>query len=136
VEWDEVCRLATEFDGAIVVGNKNPAQLPSKALQYLTLPIPRIAVTVKRPDDALANFAAAKPGFIAVDLDSPDDALEAVAHLRRPWSLEELEPPASDAWAEVAGEITQFVVGCWNARGSSRPIRLRVAGEDQFRAQT
>ena len=136
VEWDEVCRLATQFDGAIVVGNKNPAQLPSKALQYLTLPIPRIAVTVKGPDDALASFAAAKPGFIAVDIDSTDDALEAVAHLRRPWSLEELEPPAADAWGEVAGEITQFVVGCWNARDSSRPIEPREASDDQLRAQT
>ncbi len=120
VKWSEACRLARGFDGAIVVGNKNPAQLPSKAIQYLTLPIPRLAVTMKRTGDALADFAAAKPGFVAVDAHSDDDALAAVAHLRRSWSTEELEPPASDAWSQVAPEIIRFALDCWNVRDPSR----------------
>ena len=117
VSWDEACRVAAEFDGAIVVGNRDPALLPSKAVQYLTLPIPRIALTQSRDGDELTRFAAARPGFMAVDVNSGADLARAVAHLRRPWPAAELEPPASDSWREVSREIVGFVTACWN-RGS------------------
>src|ERR1700755_2370123 len=37
--WNEVVAAATQHDLAVVVGNHDPATLPSKAVQYLTLPI-------------------------------------------------------------------------------------------------
>ena len=44
IPWNEVVRRARGQDLALALGNWNPAQLPSKAVQYLTLPIPRVAV--------------------------------------------------------------------------------------------
>ena len=43
-QWRTIVATASEHDVALVVGNHNPAQLPSKAVQYLTLPIPRAAL--------------------------------------------------------------------------------------------
>jgi hypothetical protein len=113
VEWPRACEIAQGFDAAVVIGNQNPAQLPSKAVQYLTLPIPRIAVT-PGPHSDLAAFAAERPGFIAVDIDSAEDIARALAHLRRAWSSE-LTPPPGDSWDAVAGEIAGFAIEAWAA---------------------
>lgn len=120
VDWPRACETARGFDAAIVVGNQDPAQLPSKAVQYLTLPIPRIAVT-SGPSSDLAAFAAERPGFIAVGIDSAEDISRALAHLRRRWSSELAAPPG-DSWDTVAREIAGFAIEAW---GTGRPLATR-----------
>ena len=47
--WSEIVDIAERYDLALVVGNQNPTQLPSKAVSYLQLPIPRLAVVGTAP---------------------------------------------------------------------------------------
>ena len=114
VDWGRACQIARDFDAAVVVANRNPAELPSKSIQYLTLPIPRIAVTASGDPGELGAFAAQRPGFIAVDVDSREDIPRLIAHLRRAWSDEALSPPAGDSWAEVAREVVGFAIEAWD----------------------
>jgi hypothetical protein len=114
VDWGRACQIARGFDAAVVVANRNPAELPSRSIQYLTLPIPRIAVTASRDPGELGAFARQRPGFIAVDVDSRDDVPRLIAHLRRAWSDEELSPPAGDSWPEVTREILSFAIEAWD----------------------
>jgi hypothetical protein len=116
VDWPRACKIAQGFDAAVVTGNQDPAQLPSKAVQYLTLPIPRIAVTPGADSD-LAAFAADRPGFIAADIDSDEDIDRALEHLRR-MSSAELAPPPGDSWDAVAREIAGFAIEAWAAAPS------------------
>jgi hypothetical protein len=97
---------------ALVVGNVNPGQLPSKAVQYLTLPIPRLAITEGSPSDALAAYAGETPGWLAL---SPGDSLAAdrvAEHLAADWSGDRLSPPADESWPGVARTIADFVQRC------------------------
>jgi hypothetical protein len=128
VDWGRACQIARTCDAAVVVANANPAKLPSKAIQYLTLPVPRIALTVSRGRGELAAFAERRPGFIAVGLDSPEDIPRMVHHLGRAWSDEELSPGAGDAWSEVADEVVRFAIQSWDrAHGTTRQQEERVA---------
>jgi hypothetical protein len=128
VEWARACEIARGFDAAVVGANKNPAQLPSKAIQYLTLPVPRIALTVSGDGGELAAFAAQRPGFVAAGVDSPEDIPRMIAHVRRAWSDEELSPSSDDSWAEVAREVVRFVTQSWDratvprARGQAERV--------------
>jgi hypothetical protein len=114
VDWGEACQIARGFDAAVVPANQNPTALPSKAIQYLTLPIPRIAVTASGDRGELGEFAGRRPGFLSVDVDSREDIPRLIAHVRREWSDEELRPPAEDSWAEVAREIAEFAIESWD----------------------
>jgi hypothetical protein len=120
VDWARACQIARTFDAAVVIANANPAKLPSKAIQYLTLPVPRIALTAGGDGGELAAFAANRPGFIAVDLDSREDIPRMRSHLRRAWSGEELRPSPGDSWAEVAREIVEFAVRSWDRAAPPR----------------
>src|SRR4029079_8947810 len=108
------------FDGAVVVGNKDPAQLPSKAIQYLTLPIPRLALTGGRPGDELAGFAAAKPGFVGIEIGAEDGPVRAIEHLRRPWTAAELAAPVEDAWPSVSRRVAEFASERWQGVARDR----------------
>jgi hypothetical protein len=110
--WNEVVQIADRYDAAIALGNHSPAQLPSKAVQYLTLPIPRIAVTSGKPNDALAHHAVRRPGWAVVSSMDPTPAPKVAEHLARRWDEASLEPPAEDAWPVVAAEIAEFVNSC------------------------
>jgi hypothetical protein len=114
VDWGEACQIARGFDAAVVPANQNPTELPSKAIQYLTLPIPRIAVTPSSNRGELGEFAARRPGFLVVDLDAREDVARLIAHVRRAWSDQELAPPPGDSWPEVASEIVEFVIESWD----------------------
>jgi hypothetical protein len=114
VPWERAREIAKTFDAAVVVANAHPFQLPSKAIQYLTLPVPRIALTVSGDGGELATFAERRPGFIAVGLDSTQDIRRMIDHLRRAWSDEELSPSADDSWAEVAREVLRFAIRAWD----------------------
>lgn len=131
VEWGRACQIARGFDAAVVVANRTPAELPSKAIQYLTLPVPRIAVTASGDRGELGAFAAQRPGFIAVDVDSQEDIPRMITHLRRAWSDEELSPPAGDSWAHVACEIAGFAIEAWDRK---RPLGGRDHSEHVARA--
>jgi hypothetical protein len=107
--WDQVVERAGDYDLALVLGNKKGVQLPSKAIQYLTLPIPRLSVTGRLEGDALADYVRDKPGWLAVSSDSPQLAARVAAHVGRDWSSRDLEPPADEAWPVVAETMVDFV---------------------------
>ena len=110
--WEDVVEAATQHDLAIVVGNRNPAQLPSKAVQYLTLPIPRLAVVGEHPADALSDYVGGKPGWLTLPGGAPPDvaARAVAAHVRRPWGPEDLLPPAQECWDEVAATLVDVLL--------------------------
>lgn len=113
VPWPEAVRQAERFDAALVIGN-SPAhrmQLPSKAIEYLSLPIPRIALSSGQ-DDALYRYALDGPGYLVV-LDGDMAAGRLVAdHLRRDWDPREMEAPPGESWGAVAEEVARFVGRC------------------------
>jgi hypothetical protein len=121
VEWARACEIARGFDGAVVGANKSPAQLPSKAIQYLTLPVPRVGVTASSDPGELGAFASQRPGFIAVDVESREDVSRLISHLRRPWSAEELTPPAGDSWDAVARQVVEFAIEAWDRQRDPKP---------------
>lgn len=110
--WAEVVAAATDHDLALVVGNRNPAQLPSKAIQYLTLPIPRLAVVGAHPADALSAYVRGRPGWLTLRDDAPADLAGAAvaAHLSRPGTAELLAPPPEESWEAVAQTVLDFTL--------------------------
>jgi hypothetical protein len=124
--WDQVVATACEHDAAVVIGNRNPAQLPSKAVQYLTLPIPRVAVVGGQPSDALTDYVCDKPGWTAVRWDACAEVAgnTVASHLARVWSLRQLAPPASESWREVAAVLVDVV----HAHALGGPRHLSPAG--------
>ena len=110
ISWDEVLAEAHGFHAAVVIGWQNPAQMPSKAVQYLTLPIPRIAMVNSGDADALATYAGDKPGWAVVE-DNGHQADEIIAsHLSRSWLPVDLQAPTSESWEAVEHILGNFVV--------------------------
>lgn len=109
--WDDVMRSALDYDLAVVVGNVTTGQLPSKAVQYLTLPIPRMALVLNH-GDALAAYTSRMPGWLVLSSDAPDQPQRVREHVTREWPAEALKPPAGEAWPGVAREIVEFVERC------------------------
>jgi hypothetical protein len=109
--WNEVVAAATQHDLAVVVGNHNPATLPSKAVQYLTLPIPRLAVVGADPGNALTAYVRDKPGWLTLRWDAPKDAAAAAvaAHVRRAWTRDQLAPPPGESWDDVASALVDVL---------------------------
>ena len=105
--WPEVLERARSFDLALVVGNVNAAQLPSKAVQYLTLPIPRLAMA--EPGDALSTYVADKPGWLTLGPADPAAPQAIDAFLSRGWDATGLAAPAAESWPEVADTIAGFI---------------------------
>jgi hypothetical protein len=110
--WDQVAGAASRHDLAVVIGNRNPGQLPSKAVEYLTLPIPRLAIVTGQTDDALASYVRDKSGWLSLRWDaSPEIAGEAVAaHVSRPWSAQQLAAPPQESWEAVAETLVEFTL--------------------------
>lgn len=107
--WDEIVERASDYDLALVLGNNKSGQLPSKAIQYLTLPIPRLSVTRRLEGDALAEYVRDKPGWLAVSSDDSELAARIASHVLREWSSQDLLPPADEAWPMVAEQVVDFV---------------------------
>ena len=111
VPWSEVARLAAaELDLALVVGNKDPRQLPSKAIEYLTLPVPRLALTSGVAGEALAEYVDGKPGWLTLSVEGPDPAERIFQHVAHSWTTEELAAPAHESWTHVADRLADFVL--------------------------
>jgi hypothetical protein len=112
IPWEEAVQSCARHDAAVVVGNNNPAQLPSKAIEYGTLGIPRVAVTKGLQDDALTRYAADKPGWLVVGTNQPDAAVAVKAHVEIEWDPASLRPLETDAWPEVAAGIVEWFERC------------------------
>jgi hypothetical protein len=127
--WSEIVSAADKYDLAVVVGNRDPAQLPSKAVAYLQLPIPRLALIGNGTDDALAQYVADKPGWIVVHVDGADGADKIRTHLSREWTEAELAPPENESWDEVTTEIRRYLDTVLNGRTPEPrpPADLNVA---------
>ena len=123
--WDQVVSAASQHDMAVVVGNRNPAQLPSKAVQYLTLPIPRLAIVARQHDEALATYVRDKPGWLSVPWDaSPELAGDTVAaHVSRMWSPVQLAPPRQESWEAVAEMLVQFTLSATTTVCAPKPAQ-------------
>jgi hypothetical protein len=123
--WPRVLDFARrELDLALVVGNVDPAQMPSKVIEYLTLPIPRLALVAPPGDDAITDYVGDKPGWTAVCAQDRDVPNKVRAHVERGWTLEQLRPPPEEAWPAVGREIAEFLRGFLRDDRS----RLRIAG--------
>jgi hypothetical protein len=118
--WAEVLERAVNYDVAVVVGNRNHRQLPSKAVQYLTLPIPRLAIS-SGEGDALATYVRDKPGWLIVVPGSEDAPRLLDEYLAREWAPLELQPPSSEGWPVVADRIAAFLDECVGA-GSGEAV--------------
>jgi hypothetical protein len=105
--WPEILAEAPEFDAALVIGWADPAKLPSKAVQYLTLPIPRLALATSAAD-SLGRYVADKPGWATVGEADPNPASALAGLLAREWSAAELAPPASESWESVTARLGEF----------------------------
>ncbi len=110
--WPEIVARAGDFDAAVVMGNERGYLLPSKAVQYLTLPIPRIAVTNGEPDDALAEYAEAHAGWMVAPEGEVDVGERVWEHLARDRSAAELAPPEAESWPNVAVQVAAFIEAC------------------------
>ena len=108
--WSEIVDSAVNFDLAVVIGNHDARTLPSKAVEYLQLPIPRLAVVEDERHDALAQYVADKPGWIVLRLDETSSAEAIRNHLRQPWSEVDLAAPEEEQWDRVAAELVRFVL--------------------------
>lgn len=126
--WPEIVASAGDFDAAVVLGNQRGYLLPSKAVQYLTLPIPRIAVTNGEPDDALAVFAEAHSGWMVAGDGEAEVSRRLWEHLAHEWPPAELAPPAAESWTNVAVQVAAFIEDCVGGKPESASERAPVAG--------
>ena len=113
VPWPEAVRISTEYDAALVLGNRprHWARLPSKAVEYLGLSIPRIALC-DPGSNVLRDFAEKSPGYLALDEGDAATAEKVAGHLAREWGPAELAAPESESWDSVSPEIAEFVDRC------------------------
>jgi glycosyltransferase involved in cell wall biosynthesis len=117
--WEEIVARAHDFDAAVVLGNRRGDLLPSKTVQYLTLPIPRLALTAGEHDDALAVYAKAHPGWLVVSAGEAEVVRRLWEHLARDWPAAELAAPAAESWPNVAAEVAGFIEACVSDAGSA-----------------
>ncbi len=110
ISWTEVLAEAHTFHAAIVIGWQNPTQMPSKTVQYLTLPIPRIAMVNSGVDDALAAYVADRPGWAVIEDKSRTSPEIVASHLSKPWRPIDLQAPESESWEAVEHTLGDFVV--------------------------
>jgi hypothetical protein len=110
LSWAQILAEAPTFHAAIVIGWHDSARMPSKTVQYLTLPIPRIAMVNSGNADALARYVADKPGWVAVRDQDPSAAQIVAAHLSKRWSQIELSAPERESWDAVEHVLGSFVV--------------------------
>jgi glycosyltransferase involved in cell wall biosynthesis len=107
--WNDVIDSARHYDLAVVIGNRDPMLLPSKAVAYLQLPIPRLALVADRSDNALADYVRTRPGWLVLSASDCDTTERTRIHLSTPWSADQLKAPLSESWDQVCRDIGDFV---------------------------
>jgi hypothetical protein len=110
ISWDQVVLEANRFDAALVLGNRNQGQLPSKAIQYLTLPIPRIAFVSDESGDSLASYVADKSAWAVVRAGDVDFVAAVAAHVDRQWQPGDFSAPAAEGWPVVENVLCDFIL--------------------------
>jgi len=118
--WREIQEASACLSAVLVVGNVSSAQLPSKAVEYLTLPAPRIALVRDERADAIADYVRDKRGWLVAAHDAPDLSERIAVHIDHAWTEVELAPPPDEAWPNVAERIAQFVGERFDGRSSRR----------------
>jgi glycosyltransferase involved in cell wall biosynthesis len=111
ISWAEVLSEAHTFHAAVVIGWQNAERMPSKTVQYLTLPIPRIAMVNAGKADALAAYVIDKPGWAVVEDDSHDASEIVAAHLAKTWTSADLRAPECESWDAVEHVLGDFAAG-------------------------
>lgn len=128
ISWAEVLAEAHTFHAAIVIGWQNAGRMPSKTVQYLTLPIPRIAMVNAGNADALATYVTDKPGWVVVE-DNGHHAAEIVAaHLAKRWRPDDLQAPEGESWEAVEQVLGDFAVDVIARRSGPNPCYDRFGG--------
>jgi hypothetical protein len=107
--WGHAVAEAAGYDAAIVIGNVDSRVLPSKAVDYLTLPVPRVALTPDPDGDALGRYVRDRPGWLTVSPGERDAPGRLAAHVTRAWSQDDLAAPSSEAWPAVASRVADFL---------------------------
>lgn len=123
--WAQVVVESTRCDLALVVGNVGALQLPSKVIEYLTLPIPRLALLDDPARDPITDYVAAKPGWLLLAASETRAADRVFAHVGRGWAADELRAPPGESWPVVGAELAAFVEEQVGApkRADDRPAR-------------
>jgi hypothetical protein len=109
IPWREAITESARHHLALVVGAHDPSQLPSKAVNYLTLPIPRFALTTGRTDDSVARYIQRFAGWLAAPADAPELPQRIAAHVQRDWDPDVLAPPVSESWPDVIDQLSSFI---------------------------
>jgi hypothetical protein len=113
IPWEEAREIATEFDAAVVVGNRvsDGMRLPSKVFDYQTLPIPRIAFCASREDELFLD-SSTRQAFLPVVVGRDDLATRVREHLGTEWHPEDLLPDREDSWEAVSSRVVDFFIEC------------------------
>jgi hypothetical protein len=109
VRWSRVIELSAGYSAALVVGNRGGIQLPSKVVQYQTLPVPRIVVVEDPARDCIASYVRDKPAWLVCSATDPDAARHVRDHCGRDWGPGDLAPPPGESWPEVTATIDAFL---------------------------
>jgi hypothetical protein len=113
--WHEVAEDSRRFDAVVVVGNRDPRQLPSKVIDYLVLSAPRIAVTGDSRRDSISKYVADKDGWLVVADDDPSAGRAVASHLNACRGMK-LDPPVSESWPQVAHTVLRFFASVTGGR--------------------
>ncbi len=108
VSWEEILADPPESDALLVIGMRHPAALPAKVVNYLSLPLPRIAFVDDPREDAISDYVRDKPGWLVVG-DEPGLGARLADHLAHRWTAAELAPPASESWENVTATVVAFL---------------------------
>jgi hypothetical protein len=129
VPWEEAVALARDHDVAVVLGPRPifRMRLPSKTAQYLTLPIPRLAISSGVDGDELPQYVHGKPGWLCCAIDDPHLPERLRSHVSREWSETELAPPVAESWPRVGDEAAAFINSVLSGDAASPPRAGRDA---------
>jgi hypothetical protein len=109
IAWSDATSLSASFSAAVVIGNVDHKQLPSKAIDYLALPVPRIAVTSPHERDALREYVRDKPAWLCLSPDQRNAAELVLAHVTRQWTEPDFQAPPSESWDGVSARVGRFL---------------------------
>ena len=115
VPWREAITVASGFDLALVVGNQNPDLLPSKVIEYLTLPIPRLAIVGNSSGGAIREYVSDKPGWLVIASDDASPDAKIAAHCVQGRLPDDLKPPETESWPSVTRKVGSFLRQCYEA---------------------
>ena len=108
--WEKLAACASaEHDAAVVIGNKDPSQLPSKAVDYMGLNLPRVAIVSDDPRDSLRGFAERRSGWCVLDHDQLDGADVLRQFLNDNSFVAAADDSDPDSWPSVRREMVDFV---------------------------